>query len=214
MGALDVRVYAITDRLDDGLIGRVEAALEGGATVVQVRLKGASGRALVEVSRALVPRCEARGARLIVNDRVDVALAAGAHGVHVGPEDVPVEDVRRLAPPGFLIGGSSGDPERAQALVRAGVDYLGVGAIFDASASKRDASAPRGADALVAVRAAVSVPLVAIGGLTVAQAPACVAAGADGVAAIRALIGAGEPADVAAATAAMRRAVDGALGRA
>jgi thiamine-phosphate pyrophosphorylase len=136
--------------------------------------------------------CERAGALCIVNDDPELAIEAGAHGVHVGPSDTAASDVRN-AFPDLLLGGSAGDVEAANALVSAGVDYLGVGAIFDARPTKANASAPRGTDVLQDLRAQPSlatIPIVAIGGITVENARSCIEAGADGVAAIRAILGA------------------------
>lgn len=209
--ALDPRLYVITDRLDDGLPARAEAALSAGATTLQLRLKGCTARQTLAAARALKPLCAAHRATFIVNDRLDLALAAGADGVHLGPDDLPVAQARRLAPEGFLIGASAGSAEVARALVAEGADHLGVGAIFDARASKADASAPRGLEVLRAVRDAVSVPIVAIGGVTQDNAADCLLAGASGVAIIRAIMGAGSPAAVRAATRSLRLVIDGAL---
>lgn len=205
--AARLRLTTITDDLAEGLLERAEAALRGGATCIQLRLKGVDGRTLHDVASALVARCEAHGALCIVNDRVDVALAARAHGVHLGPHDLPVAAVRAIAPPPFLIGASAGTPEVALRHQRDGADYLGVGAIFDASGSKPDASAPRGLQGLAAVVDAVSIPIVAIGGVDLRSAPSCVEAGAAGVAVIRGVFGQGSPEAVERAAAAFAGAL-------
>ncbi len=185
-----LRLLALTPDEDlPDLPLRVQAALEGGATAVQLRVKGADTRRLLELTHALLQITRPRGALLFVNDRLDVALAAGADGVHLGPRDLPIAAARRLAPPGFLLGASAGHPDAARAATRDGADYLGVGAIFDAAPSKPDASPPRGTDLLRDVAAATHLPLVAIGGVSEATAPACLQAGAAGVAVIRALLG-------------------------
>lgn len=190
-------LYAIVDPLATGrdpvALGR--AMLDGGARCLQLRLKDASARELLAVACALREPTRAAGALLIVNDRADVARAAGADGVHVGQDDVPVSVARAILGPGRLVGVSTHDVDQARAAVRDGADYLGVGPIFD-TASKAGALPARGLDLLHAVRAAVDRPLVAIGGITAETAAAVRGAGADSVAMIGALVGAP---DVAAA---------------
>lgn len=200
---VDWSVYVI---LDPGQLpgGRAsiedvaEAALRGGAGVLQLRDKRSSTRELVEVSRALTIRCRAYGAIFVVNDRLDVALAAGADGVHLGPSDLRVGDARRIAP-GLVIGASAGTVEDARRHAIEGADYLGVGAIYDAHASKADASAPRGAKVVTAIREEVDVALVGIGGITAKNAGDVIAAGADGVAVIREVLAAEDPREATAA---------------
>lgn len=203
------RLYAILDPAallpGASLLEVAEAALRGGAGVLQLRDKQHTARELVEMARALTSLCERYQALCIVNDRLDVALAAGAHGVHLGPHDIPVEAARRLAPE-LVIGASAGDEQVAARLVAQGADYLGVGAIFEARPSKADASAPRGVEVLARVRAAVTVPLVGIGGISLENAAQVIEAGADGIAVIRAVCGQPEPEDAARALLeAMRR---------
>ncbi len=211
MSAFDGRVYVLTDRLDDGLPNRVGAALRGGATAVQVRLKEATARQLIHITTALKPLCAQAGAKLIVNDRLDVALAAGADGVHLGPHDIPLEDARGLVGPDMLLGGSAGSVEAAKTLAQV-ADYLGVGAIYDARPSKADASAPRGPQILRQICAQVSIPVVGIGGVGHGNAGACIEAGASGVAVIRAaFVASGKPAEIERSVAALRREVDQAL---
>jgi thiamine-phosphate pyrophosphorylase len=187
----------------------VEAALRGGATAVQYRRKAPLAAAVRdEALRALRALCSAHGAMFVVNDDPALALAAGADAVHVGPGDVPVEAVFAAAGDRLVVGSSAGTVARASSLYGEGVDYLGVGAIFDARGSKADASAPRGPDVLAEMRATPllqTLPIVAIGGITEATAASCVAAGADGVAVIREVFGAG---DVETAARRMRAAVD------
>ncbi|MEL6180634.1 MAG: thiamine phosphate synthase [Myxococcota bacterium] len=180
-------LYAITHRLSDALPDQVEAALMGGATAIQLRLKGATSRELHTVAQRLLPVCRRHEALFVVNDRLDIALAVGADGVHLGPDDLPIEAARRIAPPGFVIGGSAGTIEAAREMVAQGADYLGVGAVFNAHPSKANASQPRGVEVIRRLHAEVDVPLVAIGGITAENARSCVLAGAVGVAAIRAV---------------------------
>ncbi|MCI0372807.1 MAG: thiamine phosphate synthase [candidate division NC10 bacterium] len=158
-----VRLMLVTD---DGLVkGRdlvvlARAAVRGGATAVQLRLKGQPPRTLVELARALV---SALPVPVLVNDRPDIALAAGAAGVHLGPEDLPVDLARRLAPPGFVIGASVGSEEEARAA--AGADYWGIGP-WRASGTKPDAGPPLGAEGFARLAAlAGGRPCLAIGGV-------------------------------------------------
>lgn len=191
-------LYVITDVALAGGRPHVEqarAALAGGARVIQLRDKQASTRELYETAVALHAITEPAGALLIVNDRVDIALAAGADGVHVGPDDLPVAVVRRLMP-GGIVGASAGTVEEAIAAERDGADYLGVGAIYEARGSKADAGPPVGPERVAAIRAAVGLPLVGIGGIKAANAAPVIAAGADGVAVISGVVGAP---DIAAA---------------
>jgi len=172
----------------------VHAALRGGAGVVQLRDKSATSRELVAYGCALKKLCAGFGALFVLNDRIDVALACGADGVHLGPEDIDVAQARRIAPD-LVIGASSGDAEGARERVLSGADYLGVGAIYEARPSKADASAPRGPAVLSEVRAAIgaSVPMVGIGGIDLANAAEVAAHGASGVAVIRQVVGADAP---------------------
>jgi thiamine-phosphate pyrophosphorylase len=189
-------LYAIVDPLDTGRdpVALGEALLTGGARFLQLRLKDATDRALLAVARALVPLARRAGARLVVNDRPDVARAAGADGVHLGQDDLPIAAARAVLGPGALVGVSTHDPEQARAAAVAGADYLGVGPVY-ATTSKVNALAPRGLDLVAAVRAVVpDRPLVAIGGITPETAAAVRAGGADAVAMIGALVRAPDPA--------------------
>jgi thiamine-phosphate pyrophosphorylase len=147
----------------------VNAALAAGAPAVQVRAKDASARALLELGRAILPGARANGALLLVNDRLDVALALGADGVHLGPDDVPVAAARRAAPEGFLVGASADDPEVARRLVADGASYIGCGTIY-ATTTKPDAGDAIGLDGLERVAAAVNAPVIGIGGVTAERA--------------------------------------------
>jgi thiamine-phosphate pyrophosphorylase len=187
----------------------VLAAVAGGATVVQLRRKDHAARAFVEEARTLVAALRPRGVPLIVNDRVDVALAADADGVHVGQEDLPVADVRRLVGERMLVGLSVTSPTEARVLDAALVDYAGVGPVF-ATASKPDAAPPLGLDGTRAVcdvlaARARGLPAVAIGGIGLANAAAVLATGVAGVAVISAICAADDPRAAAASLAALMR---------
>ena len=194
-------LYVITD---EGLGGgrtheaQARAALEGGAGLIQLRDKAASTRRLYEAARAIGEMARAAGGLLIVNDRLDVALAADADGLHVGPDDLPVAMVRRLLRPGMVLGASAGTVEEAVAAERDGADYLGVGAVFEARGSKADAGAPVGPERVRAIRAAVQIPIVGIGGIKAENAASVVEAGADGVAVITGVVAAPDIAVAAA----------------
>jgi thiamine-phosphate pyrophosphorylase len=191
-------LYVITDEVLSGGRSHAEqarAAVAGGARMIQLRDKAATSRRLYEAAVAMLRITRPAGALLIVNDRVDVALAAGADGVHVGPDDLPVAVVRRLMPDG-IVGASAGTVEEAVAAQRDGADYLGVGAVYEARASKADAGAPVGPERVAAIRAAVALPIVGIGGIKAANAAPVIAAGADGVAVITGVVAAP---DIAAA---------------
>lgn len=181
-----IRLVAVTDSLHDGvdgLVSRASAAVAGGVTMILLRLKDETARTLVEVARRL-------GATLpdtpvVVNGRADVALAAGAAGVHLGTDDLPAAALRRVVPEGFLIGASADDATRAGAL--AGADYLATGPVFSG------AGGVEGCARLAAVVRAAGVPVLAVGGVTAANAHLALAAGASGVAVFSALFGAPDP---------------------
>jgi thiamine-phosphate pyrophosphorylase len=183
-------LVAITDDLRDGVVGlaaRAAAAARGGATMVQLRLKHASGRELVEVARRLV---EALPVPVVVNDRVDVALAAGAAGVHLGVDDLPVAAVRAIAPPDFIVGASFG--AEAELVHARGADYVGIGPVY-ATLSKQDAGEAIGVEGFARLRSLGGVPAVAIGGIGADNAAPLRLAGAAGVAVIRTVFGAADP---------------------
>jgi thiamine-phosphate pyrophosphorylase len=180
------------------------AALDGGATVIQLRDKTASTRMLIEEGLALRALTRERGALLIVNDRVDVAVAVEADGAHVGQDDMPAGFARRLLGPNRILGVSVATMEEAEEAVAGGADYLGVGPIF-ASLGKADAGPPTGVDLLTGLAGRYTTPLVAIGGITAENAREVVQAGACGVAVITAVVNAE---DITAASRQLRLAVD------
>jgi thiamine-phosphate pyrophosphorylase len=185
----DLSVYLVTDRVlsrGRGLVDVVLAAVRGGVTVVQLREKDASARETLELGRALLARLRPLGVPLLVNDRVDLALALGADGVHVGQSDLPPEVARRLLGPEALVGLSITGPEDLSTLDPAVVDYAGVGPIFP-TASKADATPALGLEGFARLRRQLPVPVVAIGGITPANASAVIAAGADGVSVVSAI---------------------------
>lgn len=172
-------------------------AVAGGATIVQVRLKDASAREVLALARPLVG---ALAVPVIVNDRVDVALAAGAAGAHLGQDDPPLDRLRPHVPPGFLLGLSVGSPAEAERARGWPADYWSVGPCF-ATAHKRDAGAPLGAEgfARLARLAPHATPVIGIGGVTPENAGEIARAGAAGVAVIGAVWSASDPAAAARA---------------
>jgi thiamine-phosphate pyrophosphorylase len=181
-----IRLMLVSD--DDLIAGRdlialALAAERGGASSVQLRLKRAGAREQVALARTLV---KALRIPLLVNDRPDIALAAGAAGVHLGPDDVPVGLVRGLAPPGFVIGASVGSKAEAAAAERA--DYWGIGP-WRASGTKRDAGAGLGAEGFHRlVGLAGGRPCLAIGGIRPEDVPDVLAAGGSGVAVVSGIL--------------------------
>lgn len=192
------RLHVIADRA-----GLADAALRGGAPAVQVRIKGADDRAVLAECERIVAAAKAASATVIVNDRADIALAAGADGVHGGAEDLPVAVLRRLVGPDRLVGGTARDPETARRHQAEGASYVGVGPVY-ASASKAGLPDPLGPAGVEKVAAAVDIPVIAISGITAARVPDLLDAGAHGVAVIGAV---GHAADPAAATAEMLEAL-------
>ena len=190
----DAGVYLVTEESLSGGRSSVDvarAALEAGVRVVQLREKERSARRALEIGLALRTLTLEHGALLIVNDRVDLALAVGADGVHVGQEDLPVNVARMLLGPDALIGLSITEAGQLADADAADADCLGVGAVFP-TGSKADAT-DTGLELLARSRAATTAPIVAIGGITVANAGDAVRAGADVVAVISAIAGAADP---------------------
>jgi thiamine-phosphate pyrophosphorylase len=156
--------------------------LDAGARILQLRLKDTGSRHLLAVARAITPLCRERDATFIVNDRVDIAILADAHGVHLGQEDLPLDAARRLLGPDRIIGVSTHSVEQARAAEAGGADYIGFGAIY--SGGLKNVTRAQGPDRLRALREAVRIPIVAIGGITESTLPEVLAAGADAAAII------------------------------
>ena len=201
-------LYAIVG--DDDPVGRAAAAIAGGAGAVQVRMKRAPAGEVLEAARRVV--AEARGrALVIVNDRADLAILAGADGVHVGDEDLPPAEVRRLVGPGMLVGRTCRTLADARAALAAGADHVGFGPVF-ASRSKPLPVAPRGLEGLREVAAALGAPVVAISGIGLDDIAGVAAAGAAAAAVIDDLFAHGDVRERAARLAA--RFEEGARARA
>lgn len=199
MKHIDWSVYIVTDQQAAGeraLPEIVRAAIQGGATAVQLRAKVATTREMVALGQALLAITRPAGIPLIVNDRLDVALAIEADGAHVGQDDLPAAMARQLLGPERILGVSAETVGQAQQAERDGANYLGVGDVFG-TPSKPDAGSPIGIDGLAATVRAVALPVVAIGGITLDNAPAVIAVGAVGVAVISAVVGAADPAAAA-----------------
>ncbi len=184
------RIYPLTDAQLSGLshAEQVHLLSLGGATLIQLRDKQATALQLYEQAKAAVAAAKKTGAQLIVNDRVDVALATGAHGVHLGQDDMPPEAARSLLGDESVIGYSTHNVEQAQKALTLPIDYIAIGPIFETS-TKSDTSPTLGLEGLQAVRKVVgNMPLVAIGGISDANARDVIEAGADSVAVISALL--------------------------
>jgi thiamine-phosphate pyrophosphorylase len=187
------RLHVLTDARDGrDALGVAEAALAAGAPVMQLRVKGVTDRDLYDLGRRLMALCDQYAATCIVNDRVDVAVAIGAHGTHLGATDLPIEAVRRVGGPNHIVGGTAREPVLARRLVEEGADYLGVGPTY-ATSTKDGLPDPIGPTTIGAVARAVDVPVIAIGGITVERVPEIMAAGAHGVAVVGAVSDASDP---------------------
>jgi thiamine-phosphate diphosphorylase len=198
--ALQIRgFYAVLDRDDEALARKLVGA--GGARVLQVRIKPGGAAAILRVARMARRVCDEAAALLVINDRIDLALAAGADGVHLGQTDVPLADARAFVGERLLIGVSTHDTAQAAAAARGGADYLGFGPVF-ATSTKQNPDPVQGTAGLArAVEAAGGVPVVAIGGISPTEAATVYAAGAAAICAISAVNGAP---DIAAAARALR----------
>lgn len=173
----------------DRLVEAVGVAARAGVHLVQVRERGLDGKALRQLVARCVDAARGTGTRVLVNDRADVALAAGAHGVHLPGRGVPAPRLRRHVPPGFLVGRSVHDVAEAQRVAgKGGIDYLVFGTVFESTSKPR--ARPAGLDALREAAASVAVPVLAIGGVTWARVAEIAGAGAAGVAAIGLFAGA------------------------
>jgi thiamine-phosphate pyrophosphorylase len=190
--------YAILDVLPaqshdvERAAARAARLLAGGPTMLQVRAKGASAAALAALARAVLPLARATGVPLCVNDRLDVALAVGAPAVHLGQDDLPLGEARAVAAGRLVIGISTHNPAQAAAAVAGGADYIGFGPIF-ATMTKANPDPVVGLEVLRQVAAAATIPVVAIGGITLARASAVAASGAAAAALISAVETAPDP---------------------
>jgi thiamine-phosphate pyrophosphorylase len=173
----------------------VRECLEAGATAIQLRDKTATATELYGMALELLSEVNTFDALLLVNDRFDVALAAGAHGVHLGPEDLPVSDVRRVVPPWFLIGTSTDDPAFGRRAAQAGADYLGVGAVFGTRSKPGLEHESIGPERVREVLETSGLPGVGIGGITARNADEVLNTGA-GIAVLSTVMSAADPGGV------------------
>jgi len=201
MSEIDYTLYLVTDapeRYAHGLLAGVEAAVAGGASIVQYRATTGTRRHLYETACALHDLLRPRGVPLIINDQIDLALAVDAEGVHVGQNDLPVDIVRRMLGPRKLIGLSITAPEQLATASPEIVNYLGIGPVFP-TISKDDAAPALGLESFAQLTARTPLPVVAIGGISRENASAIFAAGAAGLAVVSALSLATDPAAAARA---------------
>jgi len=198
--SIDYTLYLVTDRdLSRGrsTLDIVEAAVRGGVSCVQLREKTVSAREFIQEARSIQAFLKACRIPLIINDRLDVALAVGADGVHLGQKDMPLAMARAIVKDTLVIGISVESTADAVTAERDGADYLGVSPIFD-TPTKTDTAPALGVKGLQRIRQAVSLPLVAIGGLNHHNAAAVIQNGADGVAVVSAIAAADDPRQAAA----------------
>ena len=189
--AIDYSIYLLTD--DACLKGRpllacVEQALQGGVTLVQYRSKFKDGGPMYEEAMTLKALCDSYNVPLIINDRVDVALAVGAAGVHVGQDDLPCSVVRNLVGADFIIGVSAHNPAEALRAIADGADYLGCGAVF--GTATKPGVAKLGLANLQAIRSVATIPMVGIGGVNASNYAEVLATGANGAAIISGILAA------------------------
>jgi len=185
---LDPSVVLRDGKGEESLDRALSEALDGGCRLVQYRDKGAPPRLALSRARRFSASCREAGATFIVNDRPDIALLCGADGCHLGQDDLPVSAARRFVPAGFLLGASTHGAGEARAAQADGADYVGCGAVFS-TGTKGDAAAPGGLALVREVAGAVSVPVVAIAGITRGNAASVLRAGASAFAVISDLFG-------------------------
>ncbi|WP_147819655.1 thiamine phosphate synthase [Salidesulfovibrio onnuriiensis] len=205
--SVDLSLYLVTDSamcVQRGLEAVVAEAVEGGVTLVQLREKHAATREFIDLAARLKAVLDGKGVPLLINDRVDVALAVGAAGVHVGQSDMRVRDVRRLLGRDAIVGLTMDTDEQVREAETLDVDYLGLGPIFP-TATKEDHSEVLGYDGFIRRRNLSRHPCVAIGSVTEACAADLMRAGADGVAVVSAICRAEDPREAARR---LRRAVE------
>ena len=203
----NLRLYAVTDRAWTGkmtLLEQVEAALQGGATCVQLREKSLYPDAFLAEARAMAALCRRYGVPFLVNDNLDIALASGADGVHVGQDDLPVEEVRRRVGSRMIVGVSAHNVREALAAQAGGADYLGAGAVFG-TATKKNVT-PLARQTLCDICRAVQIPVVAIGGVGPDNLMQLAGTGVAGAAVVSAIFGAP---DITAACRHLRALSDG-----
>lgn len=204
-----LRLYLVADpdQMEGDFLVTVAEAVAHGVTAVQLRSKLLNDGPFLALARAVKGICDVHAVPVFINDRVDIALATGADGVHVGMDDLPLAAVRSLVGKDVLLGYSPATTQQLADGVAAGSDYVGLGPVF-ATSSKADAGTAIGPEGIRLLAGSSSVPTVGIGGITPENAAEVIAAGADGVAVISAILRSGDPAN---STARLRRTVDEAL---
>lgn len=193
-----LRTYLVADpeHAAGDFFAAVEAALRGGVTMVQLRAKHLSDRELHEYGRRLRELCTQNGAAFVVNDRVDIAIAVEAEGVHLGVDDLPIECARRIGGSNFVIGFSPETDQQIELARSRGADYLGIGPVFGTS-TKADAGEALGLNEFRRRMIHGGLPVVGIGGITTDNAAQVIEAGADGIAVVSAILGANDAEDAA-----------------
>ncbi len=192
---LDLTLYLVTDRTlakGRGLNDIVRAAVAGGVSCVQLREKQCSTRQFIDLARSLRSTLQSMNIPLIINDRLDIALAIEADGVHLGQDDMEIRDARKLVPAGFIIGISAESLEDAIRAEWEGADYIGISPVFQ-SGTKTDTACPLGLTGVKLIRSAVKMPIVGIGGINRENAASVISAGADGIAVVSAIVSADDP---------------------
>lgn len=185
--SLRVHFCYITDRralAPEPLLLRIQAAVQAGVNLIQLREKDLASRELLELAGAAVEICQGSDTRIVINDRLDIAMAVGAHGVHLGGQSAPLEVVRQQMGKDLLIGASCHSLEEALQAEAGGADYILLGPIFD-TPSKRPYGPPLGLDKLSEVTNRIRIPVLALGGITVERVRICLKAGGTGIAGIR-----------------------------
>ena len=193
--AVDYSLYLIADAdfaSGKDLVPLIEAAVRGGVTVVQLRAKGFPFHDFLELARRTAASLDKRHIPLIINDQVDVALACGAAGVHLGQDDMPPAIVRKVLSKGTVIGVSVNTPAEAIEAERQGADYVGAGPVFRTATKATDLTV-LGPEGIRRIKAGLHIPVVAVGGITVENARAVREAGADGIAVVSAILGGPDP---------------------
>ena len=200
MKPVDYSLYFVTDPVlcaDWGVVETALAAVNGGATIVQVRDHRSNANRLLEDTVEMVKVMRPRGIPVLVNDRIDVALAANADGVHMGPSDIPVAVAREILGPSAVIGLSITAADQITEAERAACDYFSAGPAFD-TGTEPDAPTPIGAEGVASIRRAADRPVVAIGGIKTSNVPELAGTGIDGIAVVSAIASASNPRAAAA----------------
>jgi len=196
---VDYSIYLVTDRgilQGRDLLDAVAEAIEGGVTLIQLREKEVSSREFYQIALKVKDLSHSRGVPLLINDRLDIALAVNADGLHIGQEDLPLKVARKLLGPDKIIGLSVSNLEDAVQGEKEGADYLGAGAVYPTT-SKDVSESPIGPDGLKKIKDAVSIPVVGIGGINLFNIEEVKRTGVDGVAVISAIMGAPDIKDAA-----------------